>query len=111
MACTEIAQTATEEIFRRLDISGTQYGACGKKWLPCKGGQLVSINPHDRSELGQLQTATVTDYEQIVLDATEVFGRWRMYPAPKRGQIVRAIAEELRTHKDDLGMLVTLETG
>jgi aldehyde dehydrogenase (NAD+) len=34
-----------------------------------------------------------------------------MFPAPKRGEIVREIGDELRRSKDDLGMLVTLETG
>ena len=34
-----------------------------------------------------------------------------MLPAPKRGQIVREIGDELRAHKDDLGALVTLEMG
>jgi aldehyde dehydrogenase (NAD+) len=40
-----------------------------------------------------------------------VFERWRMFPAPKRGQIVREIGDELRRSKDDLGTLVTLEMG
>jgi aldehyde dehydrogenase (NAD+) len=34
-----------------------------------------------------------------------------MLPAPRRGQIVREIADELRRAKDDLGALVTLEMG
>ncbi len=34
-----------------------------------------------------------------------------MIPAPRRGEIVRQIADELRQHKDDLGTLVTLEMG
>src|SRR5271170_5567203 len=44
-------------------------------------------------------------------DALEVFERWRMLPAPKRGEIVREIGDELRRAKDDLGALVTLEMG
>ena len=32
-------------------------------------------------------------------------------PAPKRGEIVRLIGDELRAHKDALGTLVTLEMG
>ena len=34
-----------------------------------------------------------------------------MFPAPKRGEIVREIGDELRRSKDDLGTLVTLEMG
>ena len=44
-------------------------------------------------------------------ESIEVFHRWRMFPAPKRGQIVREIGDELRRFKDDLGTLVTLEMG
>jgi ParB-like chromosome segregation protein Spo0J len=36
---------------------------------------------------------------------------WRKVPPPRRGEFVRTLAEELRAAKDDLGRLVTLETG
>ena len=43
--------------------------------------------------------------------AAVVFEKWRMLPAPKRGEIVREIGNELRAHKQDLGALVSLEMG
>ena len=43
--------------------------------------------------------------------AEEAFTVWRTVPAPHRGEFVRILAEELRTAKEDLGRLVTLETG
>ena len=43
--------------------------------------------------------------------AVEAFDAWRTVPAPRRGELVRILAEELRAAKDDLGRLVTLETG
>jgi aldehyde dehydrogenase (NAD+) len=39
------------------------------------------------------------------------FHEWRMIPAPKRGEIVRELADELRRSKADLGALVTMEMG
>jgi acyl-CoA reductase-like NAD-dependent aldehyde dehydrogenase len=39
------------------------------------------------------------------------FSAWRTVPAPHRGEFVRTLAEEFRASKDDLGRLVTLETG
>ena len=36
---------------------------------------------------------------------------WRIVPAPRRGEFVRLLGEELRAAKDDLGRLVTLEAG
>src|SRR6266436_5446193 len=73
--------------------------------------EVVSINPATGQELARVRLATAGDYEKVVSQAIEVFERWRMLPAPKRGQIVREIGDELRLFKDDLGMLVTLETG
>ena len=48
---------------------------------------------------------------QGILRAAEVFRRWRLLPAPKRGEIVREIGNELRLHQKELGALVSLEMG
>jgi len=75
------------------------------------GPSIASVNPADGAELGRVRLASVEDYERTVAQSIEVFNRWRMFPAPKRGQIVREIGDELRRFKDDLGTLVTLEMG
>jgi aldehyde dehydrogenase (NAD+) len=72
---------------------------------------VASMNPADGSELARVRLASAEDYHRTVAQSIEVFERWRMFPAPKRGQIVREIGDELRRFKDDLGTLVTLETG
>src|SRR5580700_4877680 len=104
-------ETNVTEILERLGLDGLQPGACGHSWMGCNGPELPSISPRDGSVLGVVRTATANQYEQVIRQAQEVFLRWRMHPAPLRGQIVRAIGEELRAHKDALGTLVTLETG
>src|SRR6202022_3292818 len=70
-----------------------------------------SINPADGKEIARVRLASAQDYDNIVSEAVEVFARWRLVPAPKRGQIVREIGDELRRFKDHLGTLVTLEMG
>ena len=55
--------------------------------------------------------ASEADYERVAEAATEAFHAWRDWPAPKRGEIVRQLGQELREHKEDLGALVTLEIG
>jgi aldehyde dehydrogenase (NAD+) len=75
------------------------------------GSAIASLNPADGGELGRVRLASVEDYERTVAKSIQVFERWRMFPAPKRGEIVREIGDELRRHKDDLGTLVTLEMG
>jgi aldehyde dehydrogenase (NAD+) len=72
---------------------------------------IASLNPADGSELARIRLASAEDYESAVAKSIDVFDRWRMFPAPKRGAIVREIGEELRRFKDDLGALVTLEAG
>jgi aldehyde dehydrogenase (NAD+) len=72
---------------------------------------IVSLNPANGDELGRVRLASVDEYDLTIAKSIDVFERWRMFPAPKRGEIVREIGDELRRHKDDLGTLVTLEMG
>jgi aldehyde dehydrogenase (NAD+) len=44
-------------------------------------------------------------------EAERAFRTWRTVPAPKRGEVMRQIGEELRKFKTPLGKLVTLEMG
>ena len=71
----------------------------------------MSFNPTDGSELGRVRLAAEGDYDEVLRAATQSFERWRMLPAPQRGEIVREIGDELREAKDELGTLVTLEMG
>ncbi len=50
-------------------------------------------------------------YDVVVLKAQTAFAEWRLWPAPKRGEIVRQIGEALRQKKQDLGKLVSYEMG
>src|SRR5882724_4994073 len=99
-------------VLERLGIEPINSGACGKDWITSSSGStVVSMNPATGQELASVRLATAENYETVVSQSLEVFERWRMLPAPKRGQIVREIGDELRLFKDDLGMLVTLEMG
>ena len=99
------------QIFKGLEIDAVNNGACGKDWIQCPETELVSVNPSDESELARVRIADGNAYEQVVTDAQQVWLRWRLCPAPVRGQVIRTIAEELRRFKDELGALVTLEMG
>lgn len=57
---------------------------------------------------GSLPTRTVDD---ALGRATDVFRTWRVVPAPKRAEVVRFLADELRRHADDLATLVRIEAG
>ena len=99
-------------VLERLGIEAVNSGACGREWIESAAGPtLASINPTDGQELARIRLASAQDYDRVVSQAMDVFARWRLVPAPKRGQIVREIGDELRRFKDDLGTLVTLEMG
>ena len=101
-----------QAVLHRLGIQPVNSGACYGEWIEHPGGgELISYSPIDGSELARVQMADERDYDAVVDEAAKAFEPWRLFPAPKRGQIVREIGDELRKHKDDLGALVTLEMG
>ncbi len=111
LVLTTSGHLAAVEILKRLGLDAVSEGACGKSWFHCQGPDLVSFSPIDEKPIARVRMATGAEYERVLTDAREVFESWRMLPAPQRGQIVRAIGDELRFYKDDLGALVTLEMG
>jgi len=75
------------------------------------GNEVVSYNPATGVELGRVPLASTAEYDAVLAKASETLERWRMLPAPQRGEIVRQIGDELRQAKQELGKLVTLEAG
>jgi aldehyde dehydrogenase (NAD+) len=101
-----------QSVLASLGIRPHQSGVCGQNWLSgLEDDSLSSHNPATGELLGSVSLASVPDYHRVVGDALQTAHRWRVLPAPQRGEIVRQIGEELRAHKDDLGALVTLEMG
>lgn len=68
-------------------------------------------SPVDGKLIARAAFAGESDYNQVVPLAAEAFKTWRMIPAPKRGEIVRQIGEQLRVQKEALGQLVSYEMG
>jgi aldehyde dehydrogenase (NAD+) len=75
------------------------------------GKVLQSFSPNDGSLLGEVQTASVAEYEHALNSAKTAFEKWKTVPAPTRGEVIRQLGDALRAAKKDLGMLVTLEAG
>jgi L-aminoadipate-semialdehyde dehydrogenase len=107
-----IQQTGVNRLLDRLGIQPLNSGACWGEWIDQPSGrELISYTPIDGSELARVRMAAEEDYDEVLWQATQAFQKWQVLPAPKRGEIVRQIGDELRRHKDDLGALVTLESG
>lgn len=104
-------ESAVQQILKNLGIEPVNRGACYGQWLDTGGEEIASINPATGRELARVRLALEEDYDEVMWQATRAFETWRIVPAPKRGEIVRQIGEELRHSKDELGALVTLEMG
>jgi len=98
-------------ILEALGVREVPGGACTGSWIATSGPELASVNPSTGETIATLRQAVAADYERVAVAAQEAFLTWRMLPAPKRGEIVRQIGDELRRHKDPLGRLVSLEAG
>jgi len=94
-----------------LGIGSKPSGVYAGGWLAGMGGELESLNPTDNRELASVRRATVEEYETVLASALETFNRWRMLPAPQRGEYVRQIGNAVRDRKGDLARLVAAENG
>ena len=75
------------------------------------GGTLIVHSPIDGEVIAHVPETSAGDAKKAIDAAHKAFLAWRNIPAPKRGELVRLFGEELRTHKADLGKLVSLEVG
>ncbi len=74
-------------------------------------GDFVVRSPIDGAEIARLRAADVADMPAVIGRARSAFEVWRDVPAPRRGELVRLLGEELRASKETLGAIVTLEAG
>ncbi len=101
-----------KDLLQRLGIDDVNPGAWAGAPVGGGGGKtLASVDPSTNEALASVALADANACDAVVAEAARAFGEWRMLPAPKRGEIVRQMGEALRVHKDDLGALVSLESG
>jgi aldehyde dehydrogenase (NAD+) len=99
------------DLLAQLGIAEHNPGVCiGPDWLAANE-HFPSIDPADESVLAWAGRCSPEQYQQVLHNAAAAFSSWRMVPAPRRGELVRLIVEDLRRHKSALGTLIALETG
>jgi aldehyde dehydrogenase (NAD+) len=99
---------------QELDIATHNPGASdGTDWWSSwqDSGSIDSINPANGQTLAGVYRCSAQDFQRILNHSQAAFTAWRDVPAPKRGELVRQIGEELRRKKTWLGGLVSLESG
>ncbi len=88
-----------QEILTRLGVT-----------LP-SSGTLAVRTPLTGEVIAQLPMVDAASAGDAIVAAHKAFQEWRNVPAPKRGELVRVLGEELRAALPDLGRLVTIESG
>ena len=74
-------------------------------------GELVVRTPITGQVVAHVVKTTEAEASAAIDTAHEAFLIWRSVPAPRRGELVRVLGEELRAEIKKLGRLVTIETG
>ncbi len=95
----------TETLFRETGALLAKFG------IALGGGDLPVASPIDGSRIAAVQHHDQADLERMVAAAEHAFVAWRSVPPPRRGELVRLFADELRHHKQSLGRLVSIEAG
>lgn len=89
------------DILKSLDLDASLF----------QGGALEVASPIDGKIFANVKLDDAASLDQKISDATAAFQSWRTLPAPRRGELVRLLGEELRANKEALGALVTMDCG
>ncbi len=100
------------KVLEKLEIKSVNNGVSTglKNWVG-SGDVLSSFSPVNGDLIAAVNQAEKEDYDKVIIKAREAFKIWQNIPAPRRGEIVRQMGEQLRIFKNDLGTLVSYEMG
>lgn len=109
-----MTQASIQELLSSLGIQ--KHNPCWHTGIEAgsiKNSKEIKIisSPINNMFLAEVELADAEQFEYITQKAAAAFLEWRTWPAPKRGEIIRQIGDELRKNKEALGILVTLEMG
>ena len=105
-------QAEIKDILGQFGIQENNSGAStGTQWIQTSGASIASVSPVDAQVIANVTMATPAEYHHVIDKAQAAFVEWRKVPAPKRGEIVRQLAERIRFYKEPLGKLVSYEMG
>jgi acyl-CoA reductase-like NAD-dependent aldehyde dehydrogenase len=103
------------------DIESGPVSAVGTKafqnyidgeWVAAASGETFeSTSPATGETIGTFPKSGAADVDRAVTAAKAAYERWRLVPAPKRGEIIFRFAQLLIDQKDELTDLMTREMG
>jgi aldehyde dehydrogenase (NAD+) len=83
------------------------------EWVESRSGQTFeNRNPADTDDLvGLFQKSNADDVKDAIDAAAEAYKKWRLVPAPKRGEILFRVANRLLKEKEQFSQEMTREMG
>jgi aldehyde dehydrogenase (NAD+) len=100
-----------KDFLKTLQLSDKNAGSWSGSHTYSSTEFIDSHSPVDGAYIGSAGITSKNDYDQLIQSAQEAFLFWRSIPAPKRGEIIREIGDELQIQKESLGKLVSYEMG
>jgi aldehyde dehydrogenase (NAD+) len=101
-----------QQVLNQLGIKEVNSGvSTGQNWLKGENVVYESYSPVDGKLIASVNSASENEYNKVIETAQAAFVEWRHWPAPKRGEVVRQLGDELRKNKEALGKLVSYEMG
>ena len=88
-------------LLERLGVAASAYSE----------GEMEVRSPLTGNVIARVAKTSPAAAEETIAAAREAFLVWRTVPAPRRGELVRLLGEELRAEIETLGRLVTIESG
>jgi aldehyde dehydrogenase (NAD+) len=93
-----------KNILKQLNIKPENKGtSTGNIWLKSKGDTIASYSPVDGKLIASVSSTTNKEYSEVMTSASKAFAVWKNIPAPKRGEIVRQIGDELQKIQSTAG--------
>ncbi len=83
-------------------------------WKPSSNGKYSeNRNPANWNEdlIGMFPLSTEADVNEAVKAAREAFKKWRLIPAPKRGDVLKEVGDIMLARKDEIAFEMTREMG
>ena len=99
-----------QRTLKALGMTEANLGGFSGEWTGSGKVQTV-VSPIDGTTLAEVGQVTPAEFEAILARCHGAFASWKLVPAPKRGEVVKALGDELRRNKQALAELVTLEMG
>ncbi|MCA6120211.1 aldehyde dehydrogenase family protein [Bradyrhizobium sp. WSM 1738] len=88
-------------LLAKIEVSPSRY----------KDGTFKVRTPITGETIGNVQQTSESEAVAAIEAAHTAFREWKLVPAPRRGELLRLLGDELRANKEALAKLVSIEVG